>query len=240
MQTLLFLKPLHKARRVLLPSLKFTPVERNSLFFGQYRYSVRFALTELGVIRGLKLYKIDEIVRNRNEWRAQHQGIYSAYRNLIGPDEIENLKTVCRALKKYETQIKFVISYDHGYVYTNDVKLVQKIQNLDCIKNFQALEAMEVCPPGTLALKNPKWSHRTYFRSVNLTEHQKITLRDYLNNRENIRLSPGLKFWLEHDQYWGNYTQGYFFFDHNNDGETLFINMVVPRITGRTLQIVAK
>ena len=94
--------------------------------------------------------------------------------------------------------------------------------------------------PNTVALKNPTWSHRTYFRSKTLTDQQRATLVDYLSVRENIRLSPGLRQWLGAQHVWAKWLQDYYFFDHNNDGEVLFLNMVIPRITGRTLDIVAK
>lgn len=223
-----------------MSSLKITPVEKNSLFFNKYRYSARFVLTELGAIRGLKLNKIDNIVNQRNAWRRQHQGLYSGYRQLITDTNVKDLKTVCRILKKHEKDIKFVISYDHGYVYTNNLALVKELNNIDCIGHFNAQEVVQVCPPGTIALKDPKWTHRTYFRSVSLTDQQKSSLTEYLQSREGLRLSPGLKNWMENNQHWGNYTQNYFFFDHNNNGEVLFLNMVVARITGRTMQIVAK
>lgn len=223
-----------------MSSLELKPVEKNSLFFGKYRYSIKFVLKELGIIRGLQLNKIEKIARERNQWRAHHRGLYSGYRSEITDSDVDHLKTVCRLLKKHEKDIKFVISYDHGYVYTNDLDLVNRIRNLRCVHYIEAQEVVEVCPPGSLALKNPRWTHRTYFRSVSLTEQQKTSLVGYLQSRADLRLSPGLKSWMENDQYWGNYTQNYFFFDHNNNGEVLFLNMVVARITGRTLTIVAK
>jgi len=226
----------------LLSNLEIHPVEKNSLFFGQYRYSGRFGLSELGVIRGLHYNKIDQIVKERNAWRQEHRGLYSGYRNIITDKEVADLKLICQLLKKYKKQIKFTISFHTGYVYTNNIKVLEKIKELSCIDNLYAQEAMEVCPPGTIALKNPQWSHRTYLRCRSLDETQKKQISNYLASRENIRLSPGLKYWINrnNNQYWYNCTQSYFFFDHNNDGEVLFLNMVVSRITGRTMQIVAK
>lgn len=223
-------------------SLELRPVEKNSLFFNQYQYSAKFSLNELGVIRGLKLDKIDQIVRERNKWRQDHQSLYSGYRNQITEHEVDNLKEVCGLLKKHEKHVKFSVSYNRGYVYTNDLKIIKKIQNLRCISCFEAQEALVICPAGTLALYNPKWTHRTYLKSRQLTPDQKTMLIDYLKGRENIRLSPALSEWMITDRgnWYSTYTHDYFFFDHNNDGEVLFINMVMSRITGRTLQIVAK
>ena len=222
--------------------IQIYPVEKNSLFFNQYRYSVRFNLSELGVIRGLKYEYIDKIVRERNKFRSEHRGFYRGSNQLITAEEVANLKTVCKLLSQYQDELKLSISYHTGYVYTNNFKLAEKIFELDFIGYFRIQQAVQVCPAGTIALKNPKWTHRTYFKSRQLNDQQREQLIGYLQSRENIRLSPGLKSWMEQNNnlYWNTYTQDYYFFDHNNDGEVLFLNMVSARITGRTLQIVAK
>lgn len=218
-------------------------VEKNSLFFNKYRYSARFDLDELGIIRSLKLEKIDKIVEDRNRWRTENQMLYRNYKQgQVTDEQVRRLKIVCSLLNAHKNNIKFVVSYDRGYVYTNDLTVVEEIKGLNFIDRLYTQEVVEICPPGTIALNNPQWSHRTYFKSLELTDHQITTLTEYLKNRQGIRLSPGLKGWMNvsRKQYWHSWTQSYFFFDHNDDGEVLFLNMVVPRITRRTMQIVAK
>ena len=223
-------------------NLEIHLVEKSSLFFNQYRYSIRFNLSELGVIRGLKSEHIDKIVRERNRFRSEHRGFYRGSNQLITDEDVVRLKKVCRLLCQHQDELKLSISYHTGYVYTNNFKLAEKISELNFIGYFRVQQAVQVCPAGTIALKNPKWTHRTYFKSRQLNDQQREQLIDYLQSRENIRLSPGLKSWMEQNNnvYWNTYTQDYYFFDHNNDGEVLFLNMVSARITGRTLQIVAK
>lgn len=214
------------------------PLESAGLFYNKFEYSIRFGLSELGVIRGLDLDIIDEIVKERNQWRQEHRGLYSGYKNLITTEEVENLKKVCALLAQYRDSMKFVISYHTGYVYTNDLKLAAELELL--VGYVRVQQAVQTRPSGTIALKNPRWTHRTYFRSITVSESAKNTLVEYLNSRENVRLSPGLTYWSKHNNAWNNWIQSYYFIDHNNDGEVLFLNMVVPRITGRTMQIIAK
>ena len=223
-------------------NLKPRTVERTSLFHKQYQYSAKFSLDELGIIRGLRYRDIDRLVAERNKWRDDNSRFYGYMGRRIQDCQVEDLKTVCRLLMKHKKDIKFTVSYDTGYVYTNDLKLVEKIHKLDCIRHFQVQQVKIVGAPGTIALRNPQWTHRTYFRTKTLTEQQRVTLVEYLHGRENIRLGPGLKLWMDakHNIGWNLWTHDYFFLDHNNDGEVLFLNMVVPRITGRTLAIVAK
>lgn len=227
-----------------MSNLKVRPVKTNQLFFGKYRYSVRFDLPELGIIRGLKFDNIDRMVNDRNRWRAENKRLYgfSGKMEQIGKETTQNLKDLCCLLVPYREQIKLVISYDRGYVYTNDFDLVETLGNVSILDRLQIQEAKQVCPPGTIPLKNPTWTHRTYFRSREIDYTQRTALVEYLQNRENVRLSPGLKEWasLKTHGWWTSYTHTHFFIDHNNDGELLFLNMVVPNITRKSKQIVAK
>jgi len=228
-----------------LSSLDVKPVETSQFFFGLYKYSVRFDLQELGIIRGLNPDKIDQLVKDRNRWRAEHRNIYGFGDRMLRIDAIttQNLKDLCQLLVPHQDQIKLVISYNRGYVYTNNFDLVETLANLPILSDIQIQEAKQICPPGTIALKNPLWSHRTYFRSKSVDETQRKALIGYLQNRENVRLSPGLKEWVEQktgNGWWTSYTHTHFFLDHNNDGELLFLNMVVPNITRKSKQIVAK
>lgn len=228
-----------------MSNLKIKPVETNQLFHKKYRYSVRFDLPELGIIRGLELDNIDQVVKERNEWRAQLESRYSfGNKDQITDTTKENLRDMCELLAQHKDQIKFVISFDRGYVYTNDSVLVKQIAGKQTVTRVQVQEAKQICPEGTIALIDPKWTHRTYFKSKNVSEFQRNSLTEYLASRENVRLSPGLKEWITNSRninnWWKSWTHSHFFIDHNNDGEVLFMNMVIPNITGRTLQIVAK
>lgn len=224
----------------LLSDLKIHPVETNNLFYGKFNYSVKFHLNEIGVIRGLNFDKIDKIVKDRNRWRSENRNAYSYYKDEITVNDVAKLKKVCQLLSRHRDSIKFVVSYNTGYVYTNDFGLIEELNDSGAASHIRIQQAKQVSPPGTIALKNPTWSHRTYFRCITVSDSAKQTLVEYLRGRENVRLSPGLVYWANHNNYWNNWVQSHYFIDHNNDGEVLFLNMVVPRITGRTLQIVAK
>lgn len=229
-----------------MSSLKVKPVETDQPFFGKYRYSIRFDLRELGIIRGLNPDKIDRLVEDRNRWREEHKQLYGASIQMhrIDSGMKQNLEDLCRLLVPHKEQMKFVISYDRGYVYTNDFELVKTLYYLPALDKTQIQEAHQICPTGTIALCDPKWSHRTYFRAKSIDETQRNTLVEYLKARENVRMGPGLKEWVNSNtkqlNWWTQWTHSHFFIDHNNDGELLFLNMVVPDITRQTKQIVAK
>lgn len=227
-----------------MSSLKVKTVETNQLFFNQYQYNVRFDLRELGILRGLHLDKIDQLVKERNEWRQQNKRLYGyVARNYEITDRMkEDLRDMCELLLQHRDQIKFVVSFDRGYVYTNNFDLIKRIAGKQSVDRVQIKEAKVICAPGTVARVDPTWSHRTYFKSRAISQEQRKSLAEYLQGRENVRLSPGLTAWVKDraNNWWINWTHAHFFIDHNNDGEVLFLNMVSPNITGRTLQIVAK
>ena len=112
-------------------NLKPRTVERTSLFHKQYQYSAKFSLDELGIIRGLRYRDIDRLVAERNKWRDDNSRFYGYMGRRIQDCQVEDLKTVCRLLMEHKKDIKFTVSYDTGYVYTNDLKLVEKIQKHD-------------------------------------------------------------------------------------------------------------
>jgi hypothetical protein len=214
-------------------------VEKNKLFYNQYCYSGKFYLSELGVIRGLDRDKIDSIVAYRNSYRSSS---YSFQHDKITPKNVEHLKIVCDILSQYRSQLKFVVSYNRGHVYTNNLEVLQQIRALSFIHSFSIHQVDVTSAADCITLINPRWAYRTYFRSLTLTEHQRDALVQYLESRQNIKLSRGLKSWCRSPKkrWWDLLSQSYFFVEHNDNGEMLFLNMVVPRITNKTFRLVAK
>jgi hypothetical protein len=224
----------------LLSNIQFKTVQKSSLFYGQYQYSIKFTQTELNVIRGLKSKRINTIVRDRNKWRQEHRHLYQYRRELISDDTVSRLKQICRLLEQNKQKLKFSVSYDRGYVYTNDIDIIHQINQLHFLTYVEAQQVCQSIPPGKILLRNPQWLYRTYFKSKVIDEQQRTNLVEFLKSREHVRLSPGLETWMEIKNHWNDWVQSYFFIDHNDQGDVLFLNMIVPRITGRTLEIVAK
>jgi len=219
---------------------KVNTVEKNQLFFNQYHYSIKFYQSEIGSIRGLDPNKLDSVIAWRNAYRSKIK-LTNSDTN-IPQETVTRLRLLCDLLHQHQDQLKFIASFNRGYVYTNNTEIFQKIADLGFIDIDGIQQAVITVPADTIALKNPRWAHRTYFRNCTLTSHQRDLLIQYLDSRENIKLSPGLKSWCTEprNRWWDKYTHDYFFVDHNDSGEILFLNMVVPRITRRTFRLVAK
>lgn len=217
--------------------LKIETVESSQPFYGQYQYSFKFYLYNVNVLRVLNHEAIDERIKYQRSWRSKSN--WSYFKEITDTDVV-HLHNLCDVLTAHKDQFKIVVSSNVAYVYSNDLGFITELNDLSYLTNKKVSQINITRPSGTIALKDPKWTHRTYFRSRTLDLDKKNQLRNYLLQRENIRISPGLFDWFEYSANWNTWTQSYYFIDHNNDGEILFLNMVSPGITNRTLQIIAK
>lgn len=220
-------------------TFKIKPKFTDRLFYGQYQYCCKFYLNEIGVIRGLKINDIDDTIKRRNEWRRQ--GFYQST-NLISQATRDNLIDFCSYLLSQPSKLKLIASYNFGYVYTSDVDIVNDILTKSYVKPYTVTEAVVDRPLNTIRLQDPKWTHRTFFKERNIGAAEQHSLSEFLKSRTNLRVSPGLTNWMSlKDDHWNkSWLMSYYFVDHNNDGELLFLNMVAPGITGKTSQIIAK
>ena len=217
--------------------LKIETVESSQPFYGQYQYSFKFYLYNVNVLRVLNHEAIDERIEYQRSWRSRSN--WSYFKEITDTDVV-HLHNLCDVLTAHTGNYKLVVSSNVAYVYSNDLGFITELNDLSYLTNKKVSQINITRPSGTIALKDPKWTHRTYFRSRTLDLDKKNQLRNYLLQRENIRISPGLFDWFEYSANWNTWTQSYYFIDHNNDGEILFLNMVSPGITNRTLQIIAK
>lgn len=216
----------------------FRTVNSDRLFYDQYHYCVLFRQTELSAIRGLQTHNIDQVIAMRNRWR----NMSSSSKNVITDDVVQRLHTMCKFLQTKQDRVKIVISMDYGYLYTNDLSIVQEIQNIPWISTYDLKKVAITRARDVVVLQNPQWSQRSYFKSRRIAVDQQQKLKAFLTSRQNIKMGPGLKTWLDkiHTRPWNNYTLDYFFFDHNNDGELFLFQIAFPGLIRKTVPIVAK
>lgn len=216
----------------------FRTVNSDRLFYDQYHYCVLFRQTELSAIRGLQTHNIDQVIAMRNRWR----NMSSSSKNVITDDVVQRLHTMCKFLQTKQDRVKIVISMDYGYLYTNDLSIVQEIQNIPWISTYDLKKVAITRARDVVVLQNPQWTQRSYFKSRRIAVDQQQKLNAFLTSRQNIKMGPGLKTWLDkiHARPWNNYTLDYFFFDHNNDGELFLFQIAFPGLIRKTVPIVAK
>ena len=132
---------------------------------------------------------------------------------------------------------KKVIYSNHLYVYSNELALLQSLNDLDFVKYPILTEAQVILPRDTIILKKPKYNFRTYFKMRGVTKQQIETLNDFFNlNKELIKPSPSLRYSLARSTHW---LMDYQFADHSDPKLITVINLICPGITRKTLNIMA-
>jgi hypothetical protein len=217
------------------------------LFYGQYRYSLGFQLSEVSCLRELDHDYIDLIIERRRQWRQmslQRWGLGTT-RNIltnrardISEDIVENLHTLTNLLLTCQIDFKLVTSVSSAWIYTNDLNLIEQVSNIDFIQYKTYTQAVVSRPKDTICLCNPRHQRRSYFGSHKLTDMEKINLTNFFQNQaEYIRISPSLENYLQ-----GSFhrTQDYFFFDYTEDSWLLMLSLIRPGLIRKTLSIIAR
>lgn len=216
----------------------FRTVDSDRLFYDHYVYCALFRQTELSAIRGLQHQHIDQVIAMRNRWRQMSHNS----KGTITDDVVERLHRTCEFLSARQDRLKIVISMDYGYVYTNDLAIIQEIRDMAWISIYDLKQVRITRPRDVVVLQNPQHCSRSYLKDMRVSREQRVRMQSYLQQRETIKIGPGLKSWLDKSQ--GNYAshlvQSYFFFDHNDDGELFLFQLAFPGVIRKTVPIMAK
>ncbi len=230
------------------PTLPFKTVAKDRLFYDQFEFCIGFYLDEASALRELDHARIDDVIERRKAWREvaqqrwvnghqKHGTIMSRRWRDITVQTQTDLHSLAEILLTTPASYKLVVSVNQGYVYTNELVLINQLDAMTELKHKTYAQARIIRPKNTIQLKNPRHEHRTYFRSIKLSALEKQILIDFLQNQQaHTRMSPGLKNWIN-DPF--TRTQDYFFVDHNGLSWLSMLSLVRPGIIRKTLQIVA-
>ena len=227
---------------------KFNPVPKDRLFYDRFEYCLNFYLLEANCLRLKDHAQIDDAIERRQQWREIARQRWSMGRqnhsidldpgriwNHITEETVRDLHTVTDFLLNSKADYKLVVTVNHGYIYTNDLKFLDQLAELPELTDKSYTQARVTRAKNTVQLKNPRHAFRSYFRSVKLAEQQKDHLRAFLQGqKEQTRLSPALNRWLDMPF---NYIQDYFFVDHDTESWLTMLGLVCPSVIRKTLQI---
>ena len=123
-------------------------------------------------------------------------------------------------------------------MYANEPELFTEIiDHVPGLKYPTYTQAVIDRPRDTICLKESAYTHRTYLRSVVVSDQQKRSIGQLLRNQEGIRLSPGLKDWVSKIS-WRGWTESYYFVDHTDTGWMTMLSLVYPGLIKNTIQII--
>lgn len=225
----------------------FKPIIKDRLFYNRFEYSIGFELDEVSCLRdGIEHAHIDSMIKRRRQWHDIAQQRWNHNRHIsstiiakrqknITDIMVSNLHEFSEILLTTGIDYKLVVSVNHGQVYTNDIHLVNQLDELYFLRNKHYSQATITRPKNTIRLKNPKHNYRSYFKITKLTDQQKIHLTGFLLNQKTVRLSPALDEWIV-----GPFhrTQDYFFIDHNEMSWLTMLALTTPGLIRKTQQII--
>jgi len=224
----------------------FKLVFKDRLFYNRFEYSIGFYLQEVSCLRELNHDYINTMIQRRIAWREVAQqrwhksnnittNILARRRREISEDTIQDLHTLADLLITTGADFKLVVSANHAHVYTNDLSLLDQLDNMPSLENKYYARAIVARPRDTIRLKNPQHRFRSYFRSVKLSTEHRTYLKNFLISQPTARISPAFQVWLDGVF---NRTQDYFFVDHDSMQWLTMLGLVRPGMIRKTMQII--
>ena len=149
---------------------------------------------------------------------------------------MSHLHEFAEILMTSSSEFKLVVSVDQGYVYTNDLGLLDVLDNLPFLNYKSFSQAKVDRPRDTICLKRSNHQFRGYFRTINLSADEKNHLCRFLASQgNNVRLSPALQQWVAQPF---NRTQDYYFVDYDSATWLTMLALVRPGLIRKTMQII--
>jgi len=222
-------------------------VRKDRLFYDRFAYCLGFYLDEVSCLRLLDHAHIDQLIERRKQWReiAQqrwikgqrpHGTIMSRRWRDITEKTVSDLHALAEILLTTSAEFKLVVSVNQGYVYSNDLDLLDQLEAMPELAYKSYTQAQVVRPKNTIQLRNPQHQFRTYLGMCKLTAQQKHVLEQFLiAQSQHVRLSPALSRWI--DQPFTR-TQDYFFVDHDTEHWLTMLTLVQPGIVRKTMHII--
>jgi hypothetical protein len=231
-----------------LNNVQFNLVKKDRLFYNRFEYCLGFYLDEVSCLRQLDHASIDNAMENRRQWReiAQQRWVNGRQKHgvilrrswkEITEKTVTDLHTVAEQLLTTQSEYKLVVSVNQGYVYTNDLDLIDQLSVMPELAYKTYTQAQVTRPKNTIQLQNSKYKFRTYFRNLKLPTEQKDQIMDFLHNqRDQIRIGPALDRWFDLPF---NRSQEYFFVDHDTESWLTMLSLVHPGIVRKTMHIIS-
>lgn len=229
-----------------LTSHKFNPVQKDRLFYDRFEYCLGFCLDEVSCLRQLDHDHINQLIERKQQWRRRAQDLQYHSDNTypqrfrwreITQQTVTDLHVLADHLLTTPAEFKLVVTTGQGYVYTNDLELIDQLSNMPGMSNKTYTQAQIVRPKNTIKLKNSPYAFRSYFKMLKLTVNQKEILENFLiAQSQHVRLSPSLIQWISQPFV---RTQDYFFVDHDSEKWPTMLSLIQPGIVRKTMHIIA-
>ena len=225
---------------------KIEPDHRSSLYYNQYEWCVTLHISDAHCLRDLKTVRFEAAIRNAKYWAEQEmvQNRRPVRHPWDGTGKESALRETRDILLEEAGEYKAVISYNVLSLYTNNLRLADRIVELDNpgVRPHLVRQAVITRPAGVVQLRESKHGYRTYLRERKYSYDQRQMLLNFLKSREGtLRPCGSLLTWLGTGQHRyminPNYSRSYYFVDHDHPNEGTMLSLVMPGIVRKTLPI---
>jgi hypothetical protein len=222
-------------------------VIKDRLFYSRFQYCLGFNLDEATCLRELDHANIDDLIQRRKQWQEvtqqrwingrQNTTILSRRWKEITEKTVTDLHSVADVLLTSTVDFKLVVSVHQGYVYTNDLGLLAKLDLMSELTCKTRTQAQVDRPENTIRLKKSNHDFRSYFRTLHLSAQEKQQLVNFLKTQQDfVRISPSMTQWIKEPF---TRLQDYYFVDHASTQWLTLISLVSPGLIRKTMQILA-
>jgi len=221
---------------------KIKTIGRDRLYYDLYEYCVHFQMQEVSAIKLSSHNQIKEYL-NHQQWRRKinHGGSWRwhTFGYPITETSIKNCYTAHDRLKTILEDYKLITSYHCGYLYLKDLNGAINFLKSPGITVDVVKQVIIDRPKNSIIIKSAKHDYRTYFKNQRLETEHKTALVNFLKDRTDIRLGPGMQEWITryntHKYVCDNY-----FIDHNDDGFLTMLCLVSPIKIKKTLTLLTE
>jgi len=219
--------------------LNIRPVSKDRLFYDRYSHVLCVKMAEVSTLRYRSHEDIDQELDYRQSWRGNlgsrnFGGSWRSHQRQITPEIRENCHALLDFLEEHENY-KIWFSQDWAYIYSNDLDFLRRLESLTYVMPTELRKAVVDQERDTVLVKSSTYTHRSYLRDWKPTESEATTLRQFLAQQEDLRLSPSLSDWVS-NQKW-QYLRGNFFIDHHGKGIEVMLALILPRPIRKTVTI---
>jgi len=223
-----------------LSKSKIKVKDSKCLYFNKFSYKVRLKADELQCVT-IYANHMDNFRQILKE-RLRNQPNYSYYRrkidrNKVNYEAVEKFLTFRNTYRKNKNLVAFRHEGSSIFIYANELKIIDEVLDI----GFTA-EVTQIVPmPSKVILfkKDPPAAYRIYCKTSTHPGSIRQELRDYLERTPDMVPSRALEISLI--KTWPKaYFQKSYYFDYNDDRNTLVMHLLFPDLLGESYKLEKK
>jgi hypothetical protein len=222
-----------------LSKSKIKVKDSKCLYFNKFSYKVRLKADELQCVTTYASHmdKFRQILKERLRNQPSYNYRKKIDRNKVDYEAVEKFLTFRNTYRENKNLVAFRHEGSSIFIYANELKIIDEALSI----GFTA-EVTQVVPmPSKVILfkKDPPAAYRIYCKTLTHPSSIRQELRDYLERTPDMVPSRALEISLT--KTWPRaYFQKSYYFDYNDDRNTLVMHLLFPDLLGESYKLEKK